>query len=545
MKALSYLLLFSIFICVSSSTFGQSKRPSDCLIPFDVHYLVGDWNGDGKDNIAIRRGKELIMDYNFTSLPEKVVEINLKPAFIPTEYLIGDWDGDGKDNIAVRKKRGKDMNLISMDFDFRGGAEKEFPYGNGFNEDEYLVGDWDGDGKDNIAVRKGRRVIMDYNFDGRGDRRQEYGDGNKEDEYLVGDWDGDGKDNLAIRRGNMIIMDYNFDGNGDKRIRFGHGNNEDQYLVGDWDGDGKDNIAVRRGNEIIMDTNFDSHRDMAFKFGNPPQGNRQGFRVEYSTEWEKCGKLYKPELVNLSEDTYIVNLNLYTLTGKKEKIEEFKDYKIGTYRTIPCNKIQDANYYCIQIVSKTIYKPIESEPSNNNPSSNQKFKNTLQKDYDEKCGRNDKYYVRNTDEQNSYEVTVEVKAKNTKIERTLQRVVTVSAGGRADVDCNYGISNPTDVYVTIKGERKLSNNSSAKLNNIIQRDYNEKCGRIDKYYVRNTDNQNSYKVTVEVRAKNTKIERTLQRVVTVSAGGRADVDCNYGISNPTNVYVTIKGEEKL
>lgn len=42
-------------------------------------------------------------------------------------------------------------------------------------------------------------------------------------QYLVGDWNGDGQDNIAVRRGHVIIMDYNFDGVGDQTQYYGHG----------------------------------------------------------------------------------------------------------------------------------------------------------------------------------------------------------------------------------------------------------------------------------------------------------------------------------
>ncbi|WP_155893916.1 hypothetical protein, partial [Cystobacter fuscus] len=44
-------------------------------------------------------------------------------------------------------------------------------------ESEYLVGDWNGDGLDNLAVRRGNCVYMDFNFDGVHDRLQCYGNG--------------------------------------------------------------------------------------------------------------------------------------------------------------------------------------------------------------------------------------------------------------------------------------------------------------------------------------------------------------------------------
>jgi hypothetical protein len=181
----------------------------------------------------------------------------------PDQYLVGDWDGDGIDNLGIRRG-----NVIILDFNNDGIADYTFAYGNGSSESEYLVGDWNGDGRDNIAVRRGNQIIMDYNFDGGGDADFRYGNGNSESEYLVGDWNGDGKDNIAVRRDNQIIMDYNFDGGGDADFRYGNGNSESGYLVGDWNGDGKDNIAVRRDNQIIMDYNFDGGGDADFRYGN-------------------------------------------------------------------------------------------------------------------------------------------------------------------------------------------------------------------------------------------------------------------------------------
>jgi len=56
---------------------------------------------------------------------------------------------------------------------------------------------------------------MDYNFDGAADFTQCYGAHDIGDQYLVGDWDGDGRSNLAVRRGSCVLMDYNFDGAAD------------------------------------------------------------------------------------------------------------------------------------------------------------------------------------------------------------------------------------------------------------------------------------------------------------------------------------------
>lgn len=185
------------------------------------------------------------------------------------QYLVGDWDGDGRDNLAVRRG-----NLILMDFNFDGEHDQAQFYGNGNSEDQYLVGDWNGDGRDNIAVRRGHVILMDYNFDGVHDQVQYYGLGNSEDQYLVGDWDGDGRDNVAVRRGHVVLMDYNFDGVGDQIQYYGLGSGEDQYLAGDWNGDGRDNLAVRRGHVVLMDFNFDGVADFAQGYGNGNSENQ-------------------------------------------------------------------------------------------------------------------------------------------------------------------------------------------------------------------------------------------------------------------------------
>ncbi|TYQ14559.1 UNVERIFIED_CONTAM: hypothetical protein Cloal_0905 [Acetivibrio alkalicellulosi] len=183
------------------------------------------------------------------------------------QYLVGDWNGDGKSNLAVRRG-----TAIYMDTNFDGDHDILLRYGKGNNEDEYLVGDWNGDGRDNIAVRRGNKIYMDTDFDGEHDILQVYGKGNKEDQYLVGDWNGDGRDNIAVRRGDKIYMDTNFDGEHNILQVYGKGNKEDQYLVGDWNGDGRDNIAVRRGDKIYMDTNFDGEHNILQVYG---KGNKE------------------------------------------------------------------------------------------------------------------------------------------------------------------------------------------------------------------------------------------------------------------------------
>jgi beta-glucanase (GH16 family) len=61
------------------------------------------------------------------------------------------------------------------------------------------VGDWDGDGVDTPAVRRGATYYVSDSFaGGTAERTQTYGRAG--DHTLVGDWDGDGRDTLGVRR---------------------------------------------------------------------------------------------------------------------------------------------------------------------------------------------------------------------------------------------------------------------------------------------------------------------------------------------------------
>ena len=149
-------------------------------------------------------------------------------------------------------------NRISIDTDGDGVLDKNQFFGNGNSEDEYLFGDWDGNGTDDVAIRRGNQILVDTNGDGQHDSDQRFGNGNEE--YLVGNWDGIGGDNIAIRRGNHILFETNGDGQHDSDQRFGNG--YEQYLVGNWDGVGGDNIAIRVRNQVLMDTNGDGAHDL-------------------------------------------------------------------------------------------------------------------------------------------------------------------------------------------------------------------------------------------------------------------------------------------
>src|SRR5690606_4978896 len=154
------------------------------------------------------------------------------------EVLIGDWDGDGKDTITVRRGKTYYVNNAAEG----GPAGSVFTYGRA--DDVVLVGDWDGDGVDTLAVRRGATYhVKDTLRGGEADRVVHYGRAG--DDVLAGDWDGDGKDTFAVRRGKEYHVKNSLRGGAaDIVVRYGRA--DDEVLVGDWDGDGRDTLGVRR-----------------------------------------------------------------------------------------------------------------------------------------------------------------------------------------------------------------------------------------------------------------------------------------------------------
>ncbi|MCW1069439.1 hypothetical protein OJ604_11590, partial [Streptococcus anginosus] len=61
------------------------------------------------------------------------------------------------------------------------------------------------------------------------------------DEVLVGDWDGDGVDTFAVRRGNVFYVKNSL-ASGAADTSFSYGRAGDATLAGDFDGDGRDTL---------------------------------------------------------------------------------------------------------------------------------------------------------------------------------------------------------------------------------------------------------------------------------------------------------------
>ncbi len=213
---------------------GSASLTLDFGPDSDTDFYVGDWDGDGIDDLAHRSGKTFTL-LNIRTRKTSTISYGKET----DEVFVGDWDGNGTDSFAVR--RGREFFIKNS---VAGGpADAVITYGKA--TDEVFVGDWDGDGDDTFAVRRANMFFV-KNSVASGNADVVFGYGRANDAVMVGDWNGDRIDTFAVRRGNMVYLRNDFR-SGVAQVSFGYGKATDEIYAGDWNADGIDTFVVRRG----------------------------------------------------------------------------------------------------------------------------------------------------------------------------------------------------------------------------------------------------------------------------------------------------------
>lgn len=158
--------------------------------------------------------------------------------------------------------------------------------------DQPLCLDADGDGQDELAVRRGNQYFVAGSYAPGGRPVTSFRFGRSTDVPLTGDWDGDGDDEIALKRGNVYFFaSANVDGGG--RVRTSaYGRATDVAVAGRFT-DGKvtgqawDSLALRRGNRFFVTGDRPGGRlrtDASFAFGRSTDVPLAGARHHAPTE---------------------------------------------------------------------------------------------------------------------------------------------------------------------------------------------------------------------------------------------------------------------
>ncbi len=209
--------------------------------------VTGDWNGDGIDEIGVYRpgAARFFLDLNGNDVWDGTpTDATARFGAVGDEPITGDWNGDGTDEIGVYRPGAARFYLDLNGNDVWDGTPTDATSTFGVVGDKPIIGDWNGDGTDEIGVyRPGvARFYLDLNgndvWDGMPtDVASSFGAVG--DEPIIGDWNGDGIDEIGVYQPGAARFYLDLNGNDvwdgtptDATSRFGA--LVDQPIVGSW-----------------------------------------------------------------------------------------------------------------------------------------------------------------------------------------------------------------------------------------------------------------------------------------------------------------------
>jgi len=216
---------------------------------------TGDFNGDGKLDLVVanNEGNNVsIFLGNGNGTFQPAVSYSAGPGTLPDAIAVGDFNGDGKLDLAVTSNGNATGNVSILLGNGDGTFQPAVLYLAGSNPSSVAVGDFNGDGKLDLAVANndgGNVSILLGNGDGTFQTALDFSVESGPSSLAVGDFNRDGKLDLAVANnvsGNVSILLGNGDGTFQPAANYssGTGSNPAAVAVADLNGDGKLDLAV-------------------------------------------------------------------------------------------------------------------------------------------------------------------------------------------------------------------------------------------------------------------------------------------------------------
>ena len=237
-------------------TFQTTTRITESIPA--VWLAVGDFNGDGKPDLVVVPGDSsnnagiLLGNGDGTFQNPLIFSAGRNPVCI----AVADFNGDGKLDLAIADQSGGSISI------WLGKGDGTFLppafYAVEKDPNRIAVADFNGDGKLDLAVLSygesnaispNNVSILLGNGDGTFQPRKDYGtgEGGVPLDLAVGDFNGDGKPDLAVANsesGTVAILLGNGDGSFQPHVLNKVGKYPDAVVAADFNGDGKVDLAV-------------------------------------------------------------------------------------------------------------------------------------------------------------------------------------------------------------------------------------------------------------------------------------------------------------
>jgi len=242
-------------ICFQATNPDASVTLNSATVPVDgtpSAIATGDFNGDGKIDVAVTNSN------NSVSILLGNGDGTFRPAVDyavgggPTGLAVGDFNGDGKLDLAVANFVTNDVSVLLGNGDGTFQPALTFTTAGEAEPLAVAVGDFNGDGKLDLAVANGftnNVSVFLGNGDGTFQTGVDYKVGTLPAALAVGDFNADGKLDLAVANNttlNVSILLGNGDGTFQPAVNFRGGGGS--VVVGDFNGDGKLDLALANTN---------------------------------------------------------------------------------------------------------------------------------------------------------------------------------------------------------------------------------------------------------------------------------------------------------
>ncbi len=215
---------------------------------------VGDFNGDGKQDIALAATGQIVIglgDSNGGFMQNATITVGTTPRSI----VASDFNNDGKTDLAVANSGSNNVSILLGDGSGGFSQAVGSPVSAGSGPQSVAVGDFNSDGKNDLAVANSGGNVTILLGSGNGGFSQAAGSpvsaGNTPNFVAVGDFNNDGKQDLAV-----VNYDFNFGGVtillgtgsggfiSGQPIGLGAGSLPSTMAIGDFNGDGQQDLAI-------------------------------------------------------------------------------------------------------------------------------------------------------------------------------------------------------------------------------------------------------------------------------------------------------------
>jgi len=234
---------------------------SNTFNPADT--VVADFNGDGKLDVAmVENGNNKVSvflgkgDFTFPTNADYAVGAS------PISIAAGDFNGDGKPDLVVADLNGAagaNLSVLLNKGDGTGAFLPAVAYAAGTNPNEVQVGDFNGDGKLDIAVANfgsNNVSILLGNGDGTFQNAHNFPAGTNPAALTVADFNGDGKLDLAVANygsNDVSVLLGKGDGTFNSQTRYAAGSLPNSIAAADFNNDGAlDLVVANKGGNVSI-----------------------------------------------------------------------------------------------------------------------------------------------------------------------------------------------------------------------------------------------------------------------------------------------------